>query len=415
MAESSMNETTRPLSPRFQAKRDAILDAAASLFNQMGVKGATLSDIAARVGLITTSVTYYYRRKEQLATACIHRTIEALATTTRAASAPPGLDERIHLFFRGHAARLAATARGQTPALVQLNDLRALPDPYFQEVSTAYTGLFRQVRTLLSAADAPVLPRANLNARAHYILSISHWMRTWTHDFDADEYERMADRVSDIVLHGIASPGTVWQNADDMAPNWTLVDEPQATAEAFLRAASELVNEQGYRGASVDKISARLNVTKGAFYHHNDNKEDVVLRCFERTFHVIRRAIEAARADGGNGWQRTSAIVRALVGFQLSPAGPLLRMGATTVLSDLSQRLDVMADMRRVTQRIAGDLVDGMIDGSVRPLDPLLAAQVATATINNASELRDWVSQASPDNVPRLFVRPMLLGLRSAA
>ncbi|WP_371820186.1 TetR/AcrR family transcriptional regulator [Verticiella alkaliphila] len=415
MSNALMTQTTRPQSPRFQAKRDAILDAAASLFNQMGVKGATLSDIAARVGLITTSVTYYYRRKEQLATACIHRTIEALAETTRAAAEAPGLDARIHAFFRGHAARLADTARGTTPALVQLNDLRALPDPYFQEVSTAYTTLFRQVRALISAPDAPVVPRANLNARAHYVLSISHWMRTWTHDFDADEYERMADRVSDIVLHGIAAPGTSWQDADDAAPHWALVDEPQATAEAFLRAASELVNEQGYRGASVDKISARLNVTKGAFYHHNDNKEDVVLRCFERTFHVIRRAIEASRTDGGNGWERTSAIVRALVAFQLSPAGPLLRMGATTVLSDLSQRLDVMADMRRVTQRIAGDIVDGMIDGSVRPLDPLLAAQVATATINNASELRDWVSQASSENVPRLFVRPMLLGLRSAA
>ncbi len=410
-----MNQTSRPLSPRFQAKRDAILDAAAVLFNQMGVKGATLSDIAARVGLITTSVTYYYRRKEQLATACIQRTIDALSANTRAAAQAGRLDGRVRAFFRGHAARLAATERGETPALVQLNDLRALPEPYFAEVSGAYTGLFREVRALLSAPDAPALPRANLNARTHYLLSITHWMRTWTHDFDADEYERMAERVSDIVLHGIAAPGASWRDTDDGSPDWILVDEPNGTAEAFLRAASELVNEQGYRGASVDKISARLNVTKGAFYHHNDNKEDVVLRCFDRTFDVLRRAIEAARAEGGDGWQRTSAIVRALVCFQLSSTGPLLRMGATTVLSDLAQRLDVMADMRRVTQRIAGDIVDGMIDGSIRPLDPLLAAQVATATINNASELRDWVRQASPDNVPRLFVRPMLLGLHSSA
>lgn len=42
---------------RFQEKRDAILSAAASRFNEQGVKGATLADIAASVGLVTNSVT----------------------------------------------------------------------------------------------------------------------------------------------------------------------------------------------------------------------------------------------------------------------------------------------------------------------------------------------------------------------
>ncbi|MGZ8362699.1 MAG: TetR/AcrR family transcriptional regulator, partial [Caulobacteraceae bacterium] len=43
---------------RFERKREAILDAAARLFNQKGLKGATLAEVAQRVGLITTSVTY---------------------------------------------------------------------------------------------------------------------------------------------------------------------------------------------------------------------------------------------------------------------------------------------------------------------------------------------------------------------
>ena len=41
------------------------------------------------------------------------------------------------------------------------------------------------------------------------------------------------------------------------------------TLDAFLRAATSLVNEQGaYFGASVNRISARLNLIKGAIYHH---------------------------------------------------------------------------------------------------------------------------------------------------
>ncbi|MGZ8407165.1 MAG: TetR/AcrR family transcriptional regulator [Caulobacteraceae bacterium] len=47
---------------RFERKREAILDAAARLFNQKGLKGATLAEVAQRVGLITTSVTYYYKK-----------------------------------------------------------------------------------------------------------------------------------------------------------------------------------------------------------------------------------------------------------------------------------------------------------------------------------------------------------------
>ena len=48
-----------PQTLRFEKKREAILDAAAQLFNQKGVRGATLADVARSVALITNSVTYY--------------------------------------------------------------------------------------------------------------------------------------------------------------------------------------------------------------------------------------------------------------------------------------------------------------------------------------------------------------------
>ena len=63
----------KPQTARFHEKRDTILAAAAARFNDLGVKGATLAEIAASVGLVTTSITYYYRKKEDLATACFLR------------------------------------------------------------------------------------------------------------------------------------------------------------------------------------------------------------------------------------------------------------------------------------------------------------------------------------------------------
>ncbi|MFX5937845.1 TetR/AcrR family transcriptional regulator, partial [Acinetobacter baumannii] len=76
---------------------------------------------------------------------------------------------------------------------------------------------------------------------------------------------------------------------------------------------------------------AALKVTKGSFYHHNDNKDDLIVDCFARTFDVIRRA-QSAADECENGWYRLSAAAAALVKYQLSNDGPLLRITARSGL-----------------------------------------------------------------------------------
>ena len=67
--------------------------------------------------------------------------------------------------------------------------------------------------------------------------------------------------------------------------------------------ATLLVNEQGYHGASIDKISTQLHVTKGSssssssYHHHNNNdnnEQDLIFTCFERTFAVLRCGLSLA-------------------------------------------------------------------------------------------------------------------------
>lgn len=405
-----MSATLPAQTQRFQEKREAILSAAANLFNQHGVKGATLADIAASVGLVTNSVTYYYRKKEDLATACFLRAIEVLREIIDQASAKSGIEARVHEFFRLQAALFADIDRGAHAPLMQFNDMRALPSPHFEVVSDAYNDMFRRLRDLMRTPQTAQLGRADLAARTYMLLSIAHWVRGWIDRYETDEYARIADRVSDIVIRGSAAPGSVW-SPSQAEREWRLTVNDDATSEAFLRAASFLVNEQGYRGASVDMISAKLNVTKGSFYHHNDNKEDLISDCFERTFAVIRRALSLAEGIDGKGWDRACAISRSLARFQLSPEGPLLRLGATSALSDPERRSDVRRTMSRLTERLAGVVVDGMMDGSIRPLHPVIAAQVASGLVNSAGSLAHWVPSATQDNVAEIYVRPIFLGI----
>jgi AcrR family transcriptional regulator len=399
-----------PQTPRYQEKREAILGAAARLFNEQGVKGATLAGIAGSVGLVTNSVTYYYRKKEDLATACFLRSITVLDALAVAASQQADVPARLQDFMRRYAQLLADIEEGRHPTIVNFNDIRALPSPQAEQVFAAYTDMFRRVRGLLKGPQTNHLSRDDLNARGHIVISVAHWVRSWIGRYEADEYHRVADRVTDILVRGLAGAGSTWRDADGES-GWRLADGAVGPSEAFLRAATILVNEQGYRGASVDKISARLNVTKGSFYHHNDNKHDLISECFERSFAVVRQALTLAENGTGSGWGRACAAARALVRYQVSPDGPLLRTTATSALPDQVHRERVRRTMHRLTERMANVVVDGMMDGSIRPLDPAIAAQATIATINAAAELHRWLPGATADNVADLYVRPAFEGV----
>jgi len=406
-------QTTAPKTQRFQEKREAVLDAAARLFNERGLKGAGLGDIAASVGLVKSGITYYFRKKEDLAAACLLRAIAEAKALAREAALEATVPRRVERFLVGHAEQLAAIERGERPALIGFSETRALPDAQAADVYTAYIDLFRSVRSLLVGPETAALGRDARNARAHLLLSIAHTLPAWVLRCETDEYTRLARRVADIVLHGVLAAAQPWPSEAELLAR-ALPDPPPAadeTAEAFLRAATELVNDQGYRGASVDKIAALLDATKGKFYHYNETKDDLVSACFERSFAFQRHFLKSAESVAGpNAW-RLAALANAMVRFQLSERGPLLRGSAYSALPDAQHREVVYRTMQRLTERLGSLLVDGLMDGSVRPLDTGLAAEAISATINSAVELRRWVPGVTADTVMRLYTRPGLLGL----
>lgn len=400
-----------PRTLRFQEKRDAILHAAVAHFNAHGVKGATLADIAASVGLVTNSVTYYYRKKEDLAAACFLRAIALFDGIAAAAACEATLGQRLRAFVRGHAELLATVRRGEHPPVAVFSDVRALPSPQLEQVHAAYTDMFRRVRALFKAHETAGWAREVRNARTHLLLSLVHWLPAWFERYEEAQYPRMAERVADIVLHGLGVPGACWSDGEPGPPVRVLADG--AAMEAFLRAATALLNEQGYRGASVDKISARLNVTKGSFYHHNDTKQDLISACFERSFKVIRQAFDQAESSGGSGWERAGSVVRMLVRFQLSPEGPLLRLTSTSALPKAADRSRVHATLQQLIERMAAILVDGLVDRSIRPLDPIVAAQAVVGMVNGAAELHRWVPGVDAASAMALYAQPIFMGLPS--
>lgn len=412
---------------RFQAKRDAILVAAAQEFNQHGMKGVTLAGVAARVGLQKASVNYYYRRKEDLAADCMLQAIAAVHDMALVALAEPTPERRVRTFLAGHAALLADIATGRRGALMSFNEIRALAAPQVDQVVQAYAGLFRSLRQCFPAAWG--WSRARRNARTYLLLALANGMHDWIDRYEPDDYPLAAGSLADLLLGGLAARPERWReqtgpavSAPSALSAVSAVSAsrsalgPQAVSdvrEAFLRAATALVNEQGFRGASVDSISAQLNLTKGSFYHHHASKDDLVAQCFERSFDVIRETQRQAMAQSASGWERLVASACALVRFQLSDEGPLLRSSARSALTE-GTRHDTVLRGNRLTERFGLFIVDGMVEGAIRPLDAGLAAQQVTCMVNAASSLRRWVPGIGLDDAVPLFVEPLFLGILAA-
>jgi len=392
---------------RFEARRNDIIRSAIAELNRKGVRGMTLGEVAARLDLVPTGVIYYFKNKEELAQAAL---LQGLETFDRLAAAGDGeLDEaaRVSAFVRAYFDFKRRVALGEADEVPVFNDIRALN---CTPVNEAFVELFRHVRSLLSPSER--LPRQHANARAHILLSELLWAPAWIRRVELADYPRTAGRTADILLNGFLGPRVAWTPPKPLSLQREGDPSAQASSELFLRAATELINEQGYHGASVERISARLNVSKGAFYHHNGGKDELVAACFQRTFDIVWRAIHEAEAVGGSGLQVLANLATALIERQVSGGAPLLRTSALTTVPE-SIRAGLLETFDQLSYRFAAIICEGIADGSIRPLNVNIAAQILTAAINAAAELGRWAPGIEPAAVTELYVRPLFEGLVS--
>jgi len=391
---------------RYEARQGEIIASAVDVLNRRGVRGMTLGEVAAQLDLVPTGVVYYFRNKEDLAAACFLRSLEAFHGFIDEAQAKPTTRGRIEAFVRAYLETQRRVVLRQGEALVKFNDVRALRS---EAVDQAYIEMFRALRRLLDGPEAGALSRPERNARAHLVLSETLWTTVWLPRWEPDDYGRAGARLASVLVDGLAAPGLALPPAA-LGADMFRTGTPRDPGEMFLRAAIELINAEGYFGASVEKISAKLNVTKGAFYHHNATKDELVLACFERTFDLLRRVTRAAEAASASGLQALVTVACVLIEHQLTGEEPLLRASAITSAPENLQP-GLRAQYQRLSDRFASLISDGIADGSIRPLDVTVAAQAMAGMLNAATELRHWAPDIDPAGARERFVRPFFEGL----
>lgn len=69
----------------------------------------------------------------------------------------------------------------------------------------------------------------------------------------------------------------------------------EARINSIIEAAVTEFLEKGYEGASVDSISKRAGLSKGGFYHHFKNKDEILLVANYRYLEPINKLINEAK------------------------------------------------------------------------------------------------------------------------
>jgi AcrR family transcriptional regulator len=96
--------------------------------------------------------------------------------------------------------------------------------------------------------------------------------------------------------------------------------EARATREALIEAALEVFTERGYAGVGTEEIVARAKVTRGALYHHFEDKRDLFRAVFERVEGDLMERIGATMESADDPWDLMVSGMRAFLDACEEPA-----------------------------------------------------------------------------------------------
>jgi AcrR family transcriptional regulator len=381
------------------AKRTAILSQAAKLFNSKGSRATTLRDIAETLGLTKTSLYYYVKTKEELIYQCYmaalahhHHTLDDIERQ----HADPF--QRLSSFFRRQFEDWQAAHEGRAPHIAALLEIAALKQPHRDEVEGRYIGMFKRLRGYLQDGIASGgLRKCEPTSATRAILGSADWIFFWLHRVPRQDVQATAAAALDILAHGISAGDGVYplsgMSTQIRQPvglqGFNREEQNRLKQEAFFKTGTWFFNKQGFNGTSLDEIAEQLNVSKGAFYYHIKNKEDLLFHCYVRSLGIVEDIHEQARAHGSNGMARAEFTCRHTFYTQNSEQGPLIRYNTITALPP-QRRREILKRTDRANKVFTDFLSEGIEDGSVRPIDTFVATQLITGASNAAMDIKLW-------------------------
>ena len=377
----------------------AILSQAAKLFNSKGSRATTLKDIAESLGLTKTSLYYYVKTKEELIYQCYMATLERNhATLDQIERSTDDPLERASRFFLQNFDNWLAAREGRDVHRAALLEIASLKDDHRQTVEQAYIEMFKRLRGYIRAGvESGELRKLEPTSATRALIGSVDWVFYWLHQVPKDQVHDIGRQALGILSRGL------YAGKGEIVPARLSFDGSRSAAtrgfdreqqnrmkqEAFFRTGTWFFNKKGFNGASLDEIAEHLNVSKGAFYYHIKNKEDLLFSCYSYSLDIVEEVYAHAAESTGTGLEKIEQACREIFHAQNSDRGPLIRYNTITALPTPRRRL-VLERTEANNQRFGDFIREGIADGSVRDINPEIAQNLISGAINASMDISLW-------------------------
>ncbi len=182
--------------------------------------------------------------------------------------------------------------------------------------------------------------------------------------------------------------------------------EARATREALVDAALELFTERGYAGVGTEEIVARAKVTRGALYHHFEDKRDLFRAVFERVEADLMERIGASMGGAEDPWELINTGMRSFLDACEEPA--VKQISLTDAPAVLGWK-----EWREIDNRHGLGLTRAALEGAVAAdvLRPIAVEPMAHLFVAALSEAAFVIAHAELPRKARAEVEQALMQL----
>ncbi|MFC8848813.1 MULTISPECIES: TetR/AcrR family transcriptional regulator [unclassified Micromonospora] len=188
--------------------------------------------------------------------------------------------------------------------------------------------------------------------------------------------------------------------------------DPENTRKSLISSALELFEKRGFDRTSVQEIADRATLTKGAFYHHFESKDDLLRHIQEEYLEAQLAAIGKIEAGSDDPKVRVAELIR----FSLTSVAEYRAHVTIFYQERRNLTADLFAEVTRkrglVESAFAGMIADGIARGVFRSdVDPRIAT---FGLVGMCAWAYQWLNVGGPlsvDEVARQFSAMVLEGL----
>lgn len=166
-----------------------------------------------------------------------------------------------------------------------------------------------------------------------------------------------------------------------------LVQKKKAVVEAMMReslfvAARRLLEEEGWRGATMERLAQEVGVSKGTVYNYFRDKREILCFVMERNTEELRHFVESIDLEEEDPGEILSRVLEeAFRGLYrnrrvIAAAVQAYHEDAELRREDFDFREDPLWEVRLFVRKV---IARGVETGSFRPVDPVLTEAVINA------------------------------------